>query len=1733
MDNLNVAIGNTVEKTSMTQVFEQYLKFNSYSSLEGIMKGMHQSYSKDKTPNTVSNEHLVDSYEKLMQNYTNPTRHTRISIGEKYGFLDAEKQLKPDVVNILKNGSFQDLLSKYPKLLQKNKEELDSDMAYLSEVVKNSSGRKTIKFGETIINGKKTIVREFVTPDNNIETLTPANKAIDKINSKYGIELIPISKSGVIDGRFQSEISTVDGIKGKFESKAVINKADETFITDAIKTGQKLEFGDIQAAKFGIPELLEGEGFRYIDVSLGRALSFTETATSRQALNRGYNDWYNATVKRYRNDPTMDSKSIDNFVKVFDPAKVVDVDKKIAAMYLTELNTVAFDKLWSAESITEFESKDGHYGLAMKMLSYTKLAEGGSLRPLPSVAAMENMVNTLTDLPGSRRNSIIDIINEEKAGGIKGMFYADEVKTSTNQLLVRNRHLTQVESTIKSSKLKEALRNRYSNKERFDDVMDVSAFDGAVEVSKRLRDLLLTSINEKDNINGFKGSISKSGESDYIHLYGKGLFIYNPRRAAALKQRNVDFLIGESAAKSYKGLNIEGTSIKPRELTQSSLYEDILTSGDSHIMRVGLEGFNIRYGGHVSANATVPHPYTHYMPKDLVIGFREGYQKLTQKFNEISEFSSDLQKSGNFELVQAMMKHQNESGFAESIGIESFGEKLLNIGFSSNNPNVREAVMKVWESQSLPMLIKPRNAKFAFPYMAPNLKAEHPVSLDLYAAKNGIKTGDEQLGGVRIQLGEGGYGVDAKHIPVDSATEFAFSFRKGDVDYITKFDKKSGKWDTYTPLTEYVEKGYATEVAGLIPISAKKGQSISPDVPKSLEKLYKELNDIFTGNHKVHDTSLFRDPSTGVISLSGVHGYVEKLVNGKVIPGLTSDKVNMLAMTERGPRKGRSDFVPTRLRNRSPEEIRDALEEGTIAYQNSLDARSNMQADWDGDRMRMTHDFKSIDKNTAKFDMLKKAYREASINEEYRTMPTEARKVNIFGTGFNKAGELLHAGAVKTNSLSEVKKRMVLDQRAVGKVVSMQGALETMFLNDISISGSKIKDKIGFSIKHIIENGDIYRRFDEVNQTAVDFKSSLPIELIRNTYDLVLYGEGQTRYKGRVFPFEKNSINRDVAAEIIDILKAPHAQFNQVYDAGGGSSATSFSAKAAYIKLRKFYSDPNNYIMNRLLMKYKSSNFMTNEKLNELATLFMQTPDGKKVQVNGIADLKRQMLSGQVRPNKNVIKFGQSMVPDDLVKASNIGNFLSKLNKNQIYKVKDLDNAWSDIQNFSDYKKYSEMMVDEIAALRAVGATRTEMAGNMDNIFSFKKNGISLKNIEQASIMHEILSHESRVIKRELNRASGFKYPNREEIRSLADRYDRVEDATKFIKKIRGEDIIERVQETQKTRFRDHKKPSKIFNQERKVVHVYKVKGGLSTVDGKPNWEGLSFFTSLKPGQSTDKIFGKFVVLDNPIVGHRISRDEALEGYAWHYTFNSMDMFTKESNFKSYMDEAKAVNRELGMGWGDALDGFRKDKANADTYFRNEYNKRRMMLDNFYRRDIEGGINEIKAGHEVADLSTHESMIYYKSKMLLMPRILTRHYTTGDKVPDMAFPKLDKTVFKNVFTWLTESNMSHVAEKLAKEYTGHKDYLMGLTNSATYDLQPSPLFMKNYNLSSAMNRDVLLDIMKGPMDISMKLNMNVMGIGPYRAEYRTPGLDKDYSIRKVRNMMDKWNQNNIDKRKGC
>ena len=81
--------------------------------------------------------------------------------------------------------------------------------------------------------------------------------------------------------------------------------------------------------------------------------------------------------------------------------------------------------------------------------------------------------------------------------------------------------------------------------------------------------------------------------------------------------------------------------------------------GDVNIMKTTLEGIGVRFGGHLSNNSPVPHPYTHYMPSDLVVSVREGWQMLETKIAEIKGFSDQLKNSANIDLANAI-KRQRE-----------------------------------------------------------------------------------------------------------------------------------------------------------------------------------------------------------------------------------------------------------------------------------------------------------------------------------------------------------------------------------------------------------------------------------------------------------------------------------------------------------------------------------------------------------------------------------------------------------------------------------------------------------------------------------------------------------------------------------------------------------------------------------------------------------------------------------------------------------------------------------------------------------------------------------------------------------------------------------------------------------------------------------------------------------------------------------------------------------------
>ena len=147
---------------------------------------------------------------------------------------------------------------------------------------------------------------------------------------------------------------------------------------------------------------------------------------------------------------------------------------------------------------------------------------------------------------------------------------------------------------------------------------------------------------------------------------------------------------------------------------------------------------------------------------------------------------------------------------------------------------------------------------------------------------------------------------------------------------------------------------------------------------------------------------------------------------------------------------------------------------------NALDVRANIQGDHDGDKIRSTHDFAPISGKDYKFELLKQSYRLSSNNEEYSILDPGIRKSNIFGIGFDSNGDLMHAGSRTMDNIHDLKRSILSDQMAVGKVIGMQSALEWMSLADMTLRFNdkpvNINEKLGFTIDKIVEHGGVFRR---------------------------------------------------------------------------------------------------------------------------------------------------------------------------------------------------------------------------------------------------------------------------------------------------------------------------------------------------------------------------------------------------------------------------------------------------------------------------------------------------------------------------------------------------------------------------------------------------------------------------------------------------------------------------------
>tara|TARA_R100001082_G_scaffold35061_1_gene18163 strand:- start:5951 stop:14443 length:8493 start_codon:yes stop_codon:yes gene_type:complete len=1721
IDELSSKIGKRSEKATLDQLFEAYLQNNSFKSLEDLITGLNQELAGRKTPNDLDNSHMLNEYERMMQNYKSPNTKTKITIAGQYGLLDKDNQIDAKYMKMLKNRDFDSLKGIINPELKTKK--LDDDLFFLSEIVRNTREQPIIRLKE-IKNpdGTISIVREWVSGPDNTEFNTPANMLIDMFNQDLTM-VIPIAKSGIIDGRFYSDISAYKGRNGetsklRFESDIAQNRPEQKYVTEVLD-GEQLNYDDL-ALSFLRIKMQPGDKIRYVEVSYGRPLAFIESTKTLKQLDKMYNNWYDETVSRYESDPDVNKQTIDNFKRAWDPEKVNSSEHRLRAMYNAKLNTAGFDKLWTPDAINDLEA--GHFAMNGKNLKYQKLAEGGSLKNLGDSNSLRALASGLTELSPDKRASILriadDLDNPNKQ--LRTGYYDDEV--DGNPLLVRGRIINQIDNDIQNSTLKSHLNERYSNPERFKNTLDQSIIDGAIYISEDIKNLMHANLGESGIVNGFKGSIARGGAEnvDYI-MYDKGLFIFDPNIATAMNEKGLSFLKGASAAKGYAGNAVSGKKLVPRTANNLDLISDIGNLTNDNIMMHNLDGVNLRYGGHKSNNSPVPHPWSHYMPEDLVIGVRDGWQKLTDKINEVGNFSNALRKSANNELASYMIMHKAKTAGAHQMKIESFAEAMLNFGFTSRNAVVREAIVKTWEENALPIIVQPRNPKFAYPFIIPDLNSKNPIGLDIYDQAGDVKST------ARIQLGEAVMGADADFMPVHSMKELSFVFRDNDIDYT--FNYENGKFtNIYNPLMEYQDAGYRTNVLD------KDGNRVSIDadknikVPKKVAEFVEYLDAIFKNKsrQKIHAVM---GGEGGAPSIAGVQKFIQKSMNTQGWKGLKNNNFGLVINVERGPRKGPSDFMPVRVRKQD-----SGI--GTAFKLNSYDSRANAQGDWDGDHVRHTHDYST--KETKEF--LKHSFKMASFQEEYPVLESTPRKANIYGIGKDNDGRLLPAGTVSSNDISELKQKIHFDSMQVGKVIGMQSAIEWMYLNDFSIDGKRMKDNFDYDVNTLVNNKGMFNRLEKGNQSVVDFIANLSDKIAGDKgLDYMIYGDGETDLTGKMFNHPENSVHRDIVYEVINILKQPAAIFNQIYGDMGPKKATSWDIQQRYSDMRRFFSNPNQVVFTNLVRKYKRADVDINNKLNELVPLFFSVEadpkTGKKSDVTArdIDELKILALQGKIRPRNNVIKFGAKSITE-AIRKNNIGVVMDEIVKKQMFKSTEIDNAW-DNPNISNYKIGTDKLLNDIAMMRVLGITDSEMIANGETLLKLDEIGYLPRNAEKASLVHDLLISEENFLHNKLNYHMGMKSGNRAIIEHTTDLLNNISSAKTIIETLRGNEVLKNIKDNQKKYIKDFKpnkdgRTPKYYNQDYNKDHViYKVVGKLYT-DGVPNFDALQFVQTVSPGQRSKNLRGKHLILQQPIVGTRITRDSALDGYAWNFTYNSLPMnFVDRATYGKYESVAAQTRKTIMDGWKNALREYRQTGALAEDIFNNYHMRKELELSKFFKNNITD-LNGQVLGPQyiIKELGESGSLIYYKAKMLLRPDIIAREYAEGDT--PMPILRMNKKIFTEVFNYLHKNGHHDEATMIVSEYNEHKDFISGRSNETTRKLNKSSLFLKDYALPEGANQP-LVDILSGIITPDMEASLIKAGVGQTVRTTVVPEGQVDQ--KRVRNMFRNWKENQIDRRRSC
>ena len=1385
----------------------------------------------------------------------------------------------------------------------------------------------------------------------------------------------------------------------------------------------------------------------YLRLSPMNKMMFVATKQNLKLLDSEFNSWYDNALSSYS------GKDKATFEKMFGHLK----DKSTNSRDIVELKMLLpyldYNGTHSeiSKMITEYSGDARPSTLAKieaNMFKRGYLADGGTTQPM----RMETIDWMSKNHPDKATKE--EAKRHVKNGGFVTAVMGDDVasKDRSHPLNIESLEMGQLQIIGSQPKglVSELAQAQQRSLKNMPSLM-ASLLDGGKFASERVAKLIMSQkgmleTDFTDSPNGAKTIIFATGDNQML---GKGYLVYHPEIAKHMP-KNVDILLGDSAAKTFSGINIDGGKLESYDIATVGTGWQKSLSGISgkNQMLIPTNALGVSFTSKNESGVSIsPSVFDFQSPKaidDAIVwmGFKSKLEQIGVEWNSIH--------SDGGKLASYLYDLNVSKGNSMDKGETGLSKLLFTYGAMPNNPLVQKALKRLLRSSNYQSLSKAPNQGGEDNFIIPNISGD--LSVPLYAElynKRALIPGYSKEGQAdRATVHYGGIGLNKNTAKrqlgngINSNLEgekFIFRDANG-VDVTVGIE--NGKLEFYS--TFYDKTGEGMEYKGTDNgVDTFRDANIKMD-KASLKKAEDQLKVILkkVKDHNLNFSDVFRLLNGEVIT---------KNANGKDTSfDIKLDKalkMQLGVMSHAIPVIGH-DKVIFRV-----EKILNNMD--GLTEVNVHDIRTVMQRDNDGDHL-YTHTklpwivFKSFAKENGRKDDFQMYDRESVMNKEY---------INIFGVGNNGiAGERpeqvgfqnyaskLHSAKMMTGQIIGARNAISWLNR-LGLNMGKDPLLKD-FLKDEGISSDtwKVMDKFYDTVQNALDiHGGIHK--------ALSSESKLKDFLFFGHKDAYEGDTGDLAFDKHNKPglgffkdpnFGKKRIEKEVFYELLRTLKKANMIQNDTWDERGSRAPEPFEVKDAFYNMRGLFANPTQYLAKQLARRISWVSDPSEKALlaSQYADMFykdkLDLRDTKKM-----TNLYYNIIQGK---DTHLMKelFSLNNVSSDNIEAAfdkSIGGHLIKelVNTNGFWETNYEGIQGGDKEMFNRAGLFVKNIESFVATARMFGDDAAAQAlGSEISVSSFDSGAIKpyIRNGLNNGILRELIHRQHKNLMGSLEYYRAEHFTNDTKIEKIQSRLGNLQVAMDIMDTQIAKNMVIDRPDTQI--ISDPKAPLNFkYLQKGQKVAVYRVKGDVQVIDKDDVGTVYNYGIEgkhLNYGQL--EYVGKFDQLSQPVPTRsgysyivdmkpkaRISQSTNEARYSnalFNATYRnevSPESFIKE-NVSDFRDDVRTLRASISMDYIKTI----KDSLSA-----------RVLSDGIF------AMSKAREGRAIAEFverwlpSTRDQNTDLLLRYLLQPQLVPSSYYKDAQGNEIPAYKTNQHLYKTVLEWAENNDYSDFTRNLIKD----------------------------------------------------------------------------------------------------